>query len=153
MENNAMVRTPACVRLMCICLTHTCSNESGAILWPQTRFPNKRRMLSMASRVFHWNHTFIQPVSCPWVFLSAWTGEKREPSVSLSFSPLFLLCLPPPSPHAFSHPFHRFFSLLHHLGSVNVGYWSSLFFSLCWLSLVWFWSDTRTWLTQWVRPI
>ena len=76
---------------MCVCLTdtHIRINESGAILWLQTRFPNKRRMLSMASRVFHWNHTFIQPVSCPGVFLSAWTQEEREPSVSLSPLSLF----------------------------------------------------------------
>lgn len=83
------------------------SNETSAIMWLQTRFPNKRRMLSVASRVFHWNHTFIQPVSCPGVFLSAWADEEREPSVSLSCSLLFPLSLSPPSPHPSSHPFHH----------------------------------------------
>lgn len=96
--------------------------------------------------VFHWNHTFIQPVSCPWVFLSAWTGEKREPSVSLSFSPLFLLCLSPPSPHAFPHPFHHFFSLLHHYGQLMQAIEVLYFLAFCCISLVWFWSDRRRWL-------
>lgn len=72
------------VRNMCVCLidAHIRSNESGAIMWLQTTFPNKRRMLSVASRVFHWNHTFIQPVSCPWVFLSARRGNPLSPSPS-----------------------------------------------------------------------
>lgn len=98
-----------CVRAQWVCLIEMLigSNETSAIMWLQTRFPNKRRMLSVASRVFHWNHTFIQPVSCPGVFLSAWADEEREPSVSLSCSLLFPLSLSPPSPHPSSHPFHH----------------------------------------------
>lgn len=133
-----------CVRAQWVCLIEMLigSNETSAIMWLQTRFPNKRRMLSVASRVFHWNHTFIQPVSCPGVFLSAWADEEREPSVSLSCSLLFPLSLSPPSPHPSSHPFHHP-PPPNRSGSVDVGYRSSDFLSLCWIVLLCLWSEKK----------
>lgn len=144
-----------CVRAQWVCLIEMLigSNETSAIMWLQTRFPNKRRMLSVASRVFHWNHTFIQPVSCPGVFLSAWADEEREPSVSLSCSLLFPLSLSPPSPHPSSHPFH-------HPPPSLIG-WGQLMWAIA--ALTFFLSvgscysasgvKKSTWLTKWVRPI
>ena len=69
-----------------------------------------------------------------WVFLSAWTDQKREPSVSLSlplYPPLALPIVVRPSLHhmLFHTSFITFSFSLHHLGSVNVGYWRSLFLS------------------------
>lgn len=57
---------------------------------------------------------------------------RRGNPLSPSPSPPSSYCARPLPHHMlFSHPFHHFFFLLHHLGSVNVGYWSSLFsFSL-----------------------
>lgn len=118
-------------RRHCVCFcaidTHVCSNESGVILWLQTRLANKRRMLSMASSFplkSHIHPVCFLPLGLP-LLLEQRRGNPLSPSLLMLFQ----------------SPFITF--VFHSPASLRVNQFQlSAFFSVFRILLVWFCGDT-----------